>query len=289
MGGAIASGLAGCGGDDGEVGENGTTGKTDQTGAGETDQTGTTKTDQTGTDTGELTGVKVYSGEWSGSIRQKPFSGVWQFEANFEEGKVDGQFWGDGEGDITGTLSGGKIDADAKGGAALGTVEWSGAFSPDGETVSGTWELAENMPGSGTWKGSLGKLENHEGKKETETETEEEKSLPEEDQVSGDEPIARYDDSVMFEHSKATAQGVSLTKIWYGTTDSLGTVEDWYTQKFGTPQRREAGDDITLEYAGQYAEAFEQNEYVKIVISEESSAEWGEYTEIYVEYGQSSS
>lgn len=240
--------------------------------AGSGNETGT-DTEEEETDgmedgTDELTGVETYSGEWSGTIGAQSYSGVWQFESDFDEGQVEGWFSGDGEGDISGTVSGGKIDAD--GTAAFGTVEWSGEFSSDGEEISGTWELAEDMPGSGEWSGSVGELP--EDAEEDDEETEEE-ALPEEDQVSGDEPLPRYPGSVMLHHRQVTVSEGSKTEIEYGTNDSLDDVVDWYKEELGDPNLEEAQQGkTTLGYL------IEQNEVAEITVVE------GDYTEISLEY-----
>lgn len=246
--------LAGCAEDgvsNGETDQSGGNGEADQT-----DENG--NAGQTGDATAELDGVETYSGDWSGTIRGESYSGVWQFDANFDEGRVEGWFEGDGEGDITGTVSGGEIDA--QGGAAFGTVEWSGAFSADGGDISGTWELAEDLPGSGTWSGSVGELE---AQATTAQETEED-PLPEEDAVSGDEPLERYPGSVMRSHSQTTTDEGTLTEIEYGTYDSLEDVEEWYVGKFGDPAHRESQDgEIRIVYM------FGENEAAEITISDE--------------------
>ncbi len=110
-----------------------------------------------GVDNG-LTGTETYSGEWSGSIYIEDYSGTWEFEVDFDEGTVTGWFSGDGSGDITGSVSDGVIQA--SGGAAFGTIEWSGDFSADGEEISGTWEVADDhVDGSGTWSGEIGEAD----------------------------------------------------------------------------------------------------------------------------------
>lgn len=264
---AIAGALAGCAGD-GDTGDNGTAAQAGSNGEG-AQAASDEKTDQTGDTTDELTGVETYSGEWSGSIGGESYSGVWQFEANFDDGQVEGWFEGDGSGDITGTVSGGKIDA--QGGAAFGTVEWSGEFSSDGQEISGTWELAENLPGSGTWSGSVGELERQKEEKMTETE-EEEDALPEEDKVSGDEPLERYPDSVILSYAQVTGKEGTKTEIEYGSYDSLDEVQEWYKEKFGDPRReKQEGEEISLLYR------FGENEIAEITISKEQ-----DHTEIHL-------
>ncbi|MFP4117057.1 MAG: hypothetical protein ACLFQ8_02875 [Candidatus Aenigmatarchaeota archaeon] len=97
---------------------------------------------------------------------EEEYSGTWQFEVDFEEGTVEGWFEGDGSGDISGTFSDGTISTEAEGDAAMGAIKWSDDFSADGEEVSGTWEGAEDVPGSGTWSGSLGAVEEEEEQEE---------------------------------------------------------------------------------------------------------------------------
>ncbi len=105
---------------------------------------------------GGLTGTATYSGTWSGSIPgNDDASGTWEYTVDFDAGTVSGWFKGDGSGDITGSVSGGTIEA--SGAAAFGTVEWSGTFTSDGSEVSGDWELTEYQ-GSGTWSGSKGEI-----------------------------------------------------------------------------------------------------------------------------------
>jgi len=260
---ASTGALAGCAEDDG------TNANADQSGGtGEPEQTdGNEGTDQTGDATGDFSGVETYSGEWSGTIRGESYSGVWQFDANFDEGRVEGWFEGDGEGDITGTVSGGTIDA--QGGAAFGTVEWSGEFSDGGRDISGTWELAEDLPGSGTWSGSIGKLE--EG--ETTVQQTEEDPLPAEDAVSGDEPLERYPDAVMRSHAQTSTNEGTLTEIEYGTYDSPEDVEQWYIGKFGDPARREASQDGEIRMVYMLGET----EAAEITISEQEG-----YTAIHL-------
>ena len=217
-----------------------------------------------------LTGRETYSGEWSGSIMMEDFSGTWQFEVDFDEGNVEGWFEGDGAGDITGTFSDGVISAEAEGGAAFGTVEWSGDFSSDGEEVSGTWEGAGDIPGSGTWSGSIGELED-----ESLSEGEGEDEIPEEDQVDGDEPVARYPGSVMLSYESYTVPEGSITSIDYGTEDGLDEVVDWYKGELGEPTMEEVEADETalgfiLDEVG--------SEYVEITVSTE------DYTIIEVEH-----
>lgn len=264
---AITGALAGCTEDNGSIGD------ADQSGGnGEADQTdGNGEAGQTGDATGELSGAETYSGEWSGTIRGVSYSGVWQFEANFDEGRVEGWFEGDGEGDITGSVSGGLIDA--QGGAAFGTVEWSGEFSADGRDISGTWELAEDLPGSGTWSGSVGELEDQ----ETTVQETEEDPLPEEDAVSGEEPLERYPDAIMLSHSQTTADEGTLTQIEYGSYDSLGEVEEWYIGTFGEPAHREASQDGEIRIVYMFGE----NEAAEITISEEEG-----YTAIHLVHNQ---
>lgn len=277
---AITGALAGCvGGDDGDGDENGANGVEDQNDSDQNDsedQNGEDQTgengDQNGGDTGDLTGVETYSGEWSGSIGFESYSGVWQFEANFDEGTVEGWFDGDGSGDISGSVSGGEIDA--QGGAAFGTVEWSGDFSADGQDISGSWEIAGDAPGSGTWSGSVGELENYDPNGgENGGENGGDGSLPEEDVASGEEPLARYPGSVMTSHSQFTTGEGTVTTIAYGTYDSVDEVENWYKQELGDPDGELSGDgEVTLTYQ------FAENEVAVIEIVEE------ENTGIFVEY-----
>ncbi|WP_411717713.1 hypothetical protein [Natronomonas sp.] len=257
---SMAGILAGCTGNNDEPEGADDTGDTD-TADNESDDAGATG------DEPELSGVETYSGKWSGTIAGESSSGRWQFEANFDEGKVEGWFEGDGAGDITGSVSEGTIDA--KGGAAFGTVEWTGEFSSGGQEISGTWELAEDRPGSGEWNGSIGELEEVERNDEGETE----ETLPEEDQVSRPDPIERYPGSVMLHYEKRSAQGRSITEIEYGTDDSPDEVIEWYKQEFGDPRAEEISDgETTLTYL------FEENKVAKISISP------GGYTEISLEY-----
>lgn len=100
----------------------------------------------------DLTGTATYSGIWTGSsVDMGDIQGTWQYTVNFDQGTVSGWFEGDAAGDISGTVSEGIIQA--QGEAALGTVEWSGSFSSDGEEVSGSWEFLMGY-GSGTWSGT---------------------------------------------------------------------------------------------------------------------------------------
>lgn len=275
---AIVGTLAGCGGDD--VGTGGTeqTDGTEQANPASQDTGGTEEdggtgqdgeTEQTDDGSTDVSGVETHSGDWSGTVGGKAFSGNWQFETDFEAGDVTGWFTGDGEGNISGTVSGGKVDA--KGGAAFGTVVWSGEFSSDGQEISGTWELAENIPGSGEWSGTVNELD-IQTEDETEKETEDDLLL-EEDQASGEEPITRYLDSVMLSYSEATSDKGTLLIIDYGTNVSIGTVADWYKQEVGSPVVYEdKGDSITIGYQ------FGVNEPATITISN------GEYTNIHLEY-----
>ena len=259
--GAIVSVAAfgGCAGDDEEPADNSGNGTETATGTEETET-------EAGNGTDELTGVETYSGEWSGTIGVEDYNGVWEFETDFNSGQVEGEFYGDGRGDISGTVSGGEINAE--GAAAFGTVKWSGEFSSNGQAIAGTWELAEDMPGSGEWSGSVGELPEED--KET---TEEPEALPQEDQVSGDEPLPRYPDSVMLTHQQITASQGSKAEIEYGTNDSLSDVVGWYKDELGDPNLEEAQqDETTLGYL------IEQSEYAKITVTE------GDYTEISLEY-----
>lgn len=255
----MAGALAGCVGDDGDGPED--NGDDDEPAV--TDDGGP---EDNGDEEADLTGTETYSGAWSGSIGGESYDGVWEFEADFDTGRVEGAFHGDGNGDITGTVSGGEIDAE--GAAAFGTVEWSGEFSSGGQEISGTWELAENVPGSGEWSGSVGELPEDDNEDSEETQ-----ALPQEDQVSGDEPLPRYPDSVMLNHRQIAASEGSQTEIEYGTTDSLDDVVEWYKDEFGDPNLEEAQQgETTLGYL------IEQNEYAEITVSE------GDYTEIGLKY-----
>lgn len=271
---AIVGSLAGCGGDDDGTGGTEQTDGTEQASPGGSDGGGTEQddsTEQTDESTTELTGVETYSGDWSGSIGGTSYSGQWQFETDFDTGEVTGWFTGDGEGNISGTVSGGEVDAE--GGAAFGTVVWSGGFSSDGQEISGTWELAEDTPGSGEWSGSVGELDI-----QTETQTEEETEedpIPEEDQTSGEEPLPRYPDSVMLTYSQVTSDDGTLTTIDYGTYSGIGAVADWYKEEVGSPVAEEVeGDRITLGYQFEGG-----NEMAEITISEADG-----YSNIHLEY-----
>ncbi len=223
---------------------------------------------------GKMTGTANYSGTWSGSIGGESYSGTWEFDVDFDEGTVTGSFSGDGTGDITGTVSDREIQA--SGNAAFGTVEWSGDFTSNGEEVSGTWELAGDYAysGSGTWSGELGEIEN--GNDGDNEDNGDENGLPDEDQVDGDEPIARYPDSIMLEHSNFTSEEGQIIEINYGTTDSLDDVVAWYKQELGGPNAEESEDgETTLHYM------FEEEEYAKITVSTD------EYTLIELRYGVS--
>ena len=187
------------------------------------------------------TGVNTYSGEWEGSLGISSFSteysGTWQFEVDFDEGEVEGRFRGDGAGDITGTVSNGIIEASGE--AAFGVVQWSGEFSSDGEEISGTWEITETASefgeGSGTWSGSLGKLE------EQIPEEEEAEGLPQEDQADVEEKtLERYPGSVALNYqSMQTPQG-ALINIEYVTEESLKNVVEWYKKELGEPTLEES-------------------------------------------------
>ncbi|MEF8779135.1 MAG: hypothetical protein V5A46_00475 [Haloferacaceae archaeon] len=233
------------------------------------------ETEEAEDDTDELTGVETYSGEWEGEIGLEEYNGVWQFEADFDNEQVEGEFYGDGRGDITGTVSGGKIEAE--GAAAFGSVKWSGEFSSDGEEISGTWELAEDAPGSGEWSGSVGELPEDKLPEDDEEADEEEEALPKEDQVSGDEPLPRYPASVMLEHSEQTVpEEGTKTEITYGTSDSLDDVVAWYEdelEELGQKLKDESEPGETmLEYL------IEEEEYAQVTVSE------GDYTEISLVY-----
>jgi len=188
------------------------------------------------------TGVNTYAGEWEGSLSISSFSteysGTWQFEVDFDEGKVEGWFRGDGAGDITGTVSNGIIEASGE--AAFGVVQWSGEFSPNGEEISGTWKITDTASefgeGSGRWSGSLGEPEGETSEKE------ETKALPSEDQASVEEQtLERYPGSVALNYqSMKTAEG-TLINVEYVTEESLKNVVEWYKKELGEPTLEESG------------------------------------------------
>ena len=92
------------------------------------------------------TGTENYSGTWSGT----GVSGTWEFAVDWDAGTVSGWFAGDAAGNVTGTVSPGAISA--SGSAAWGLVTWSGTFSVDGASVSGTWSAVAIY--SGTFSGT---------------------------------------------------------------------------------------------------------------------------------------
>lgn len=208
-------------------------------------------------DQGNTDGTVTYSGEWSGSIGYQEVSGEWTFHVDFEVGEVKGKFTGDGAGDISGTVSNGKIEA--RGMAAFGAVQWSGEFESGREEISGTWELMSvDVPGSGTWSGSV-------GAPAQDAEDDEGSELPEDDQVQGEEPLERYPGSVMLSHSSLTAQGASLIEIEYGTEDGLAEVVEWYEEELGEPQSKKAEqDETTLGYM-----LTDGNAYAEISVSKD--------------------
>lgn len=101
------------------------------------------------------TGTESYSGDWSGS----GYSGSWQFTVDWSTGNVSGMYsTGDTTTQIDGVVSQGTIDiwGPTWSGVTGGSVEWSGSFSLDGSTVSGSWQIPENPDTpSGTWSGSM--------------------------------------------------------------------------------------------------------------------------------------
>lgn len=101
--------------------------------------------------------------------------------------------------------------------------------------------------------------------------------LPNEDAVSGEEPLNRYPGSVMLYHDTTTSsQGETTINIEYGTMDSLETVVTWYEGESGEPNQKNQSspETITLTYMFEA----EQN-YAVITVSETS-----EYTSINVAY-----
>jgi hypothetical protein len=230
-----------------------------------------TTDDPNGNDEIELTGMKTYSGTWSGSLPGNPDAdGTWEYTIDFEKGTVTGWFSGDGSGDITGSVSNGMIEA--SGAAAFGTVEWSGQFRSDGTEVSGEWELVE-VPGSGTWSGTVS-----EGNDEEDDQDDTENGLPDNDQTSGDEPLDRYTGSIMLSYNSLVSETGSIIEITYGTIDDIDDIVDWYENKFGQPTIKETDDtEIILSY-----EFAIDVEYAIITITEDEDT----YNIIEVEYIQ---
>lgn len=103
------------------------------------------------------TGTETFSGTWEGidALGQDDYEGTWEFTVDWDNEDVSGWFDGDAQGDIDGSVSAGEITAEGE--AALGYVTWWGTFSPDGSSVSGSWEIEAGgiTAYSGTWSGSL--------------------------------------------------------------------------------------------------------------------------------------
>ncbi len=103
------------------------------------------------------TGEEVFSGEWEGqdALGQDDYEGNLELTVDWENEDVSGWFDGDAEGDIDGSVSAGEITAEGE--ALGGYVTWDGTFSPDGSSVSGTWEIEADgiTTYSGTWSGSI--------------------------------------------------------------------------------------------------------------------------------------
>lgn len=265
---AIALGfLAGCTSDDNltDGAANESQGTQDEGGA----QDGEDATDDSEGYSG--TGTDNYSGTWTSS----QVSGTWEFTVDWEKGEITGSTSGGYVADISGSVSGGTIDAEGE--AAMGTVSWSGSFSSDGTSVSGEWS---GVGYTGTWSGSLSEEGETDGETEAETETpaptDAAGELPPTDQVSGKEVLERYPGSVMLIHRKTTMEGEEATLITYGTEDSVQDVAAWYKEQLGDPIWEQTGDDGKILYFRLSADG---SEFAQIAIARE------DVTAINVYYG----
>ena len=100
---------------------------------------------------GGATGTVTYSGSLSGTSDMGDVSGTFQLTVDVDAGTVSGSLTTDGDSiDVTGTISDGAISIEAGPKMSL-----SGNVSPDGSSISGTWELVGGL-GSGTWSGTKG-------------------------------------------------------------------------------------------------------------------------------------
>jgi len=98
---------------------------------------------------GGTTGTVTYSGSLSGTSDMGNVSGTFQLTVDVDAGTVSGSLTTDGDSiDVTGTISDGAISIEAGPKMSL-----SGNVSPDGSSVSGTWQLTMGT-GSGTWSGT---------------------------------------------------------------------------------------------------------------------------------------
>lgn len=183
----------------------------------------------------------------------------------------------------------------AKTSGPQGTVEYGVIAFKRGNDAIGIWVMREPTQGKTIYfvgEGPADKLlgstsqsyEQSYESSETEDSTSstpdyqevEKPQLPSSDKTSGEEPVKRYPDSVMFEHTVVTMDGRKYIYIKYGTDKDPEDVFNWYKDSV-----KDEGWDVvyTVSDGSKYSLTCKRNdEAVAIVIGKEG------YTVINIEY-----
>ncbi|WP_457550378.1 hypothetical protein [Archaeoglobus sp.] len=159
-----------------------------------------------------------------------------------------------------------------------GNAEWGSVVFKKGNEAIGIWAISgmgvENGEGTVYYivKGPVDKLT------EESSAGYEAKQLPSSDQVSGEEPVARYPGSVMLSYYRDNLNTKISINIVYGTKDDASKVAKWYRDEFNSWKLKSDSSDSS----GYYMTFSKGNEMLHVEIIKPT--ETVKYTEIRVEY-----